>query len=486
MGLLRLPTSFGGLMGPLHRRVWAISVMVKIKQLGVSMVLALTGCVSLAPEYQRPPSPVAARFSSSQAASVEAPSHYQDHGWRQFFHETQVQRLIEQALRNNRDLRQAVLNVRLARTQLALQQAERYPQLDASAQANYRDPFAGGASSREYQLGGALGFELDLFGRLQSMSEQERQNFLASQQAQRAVQILVVANVAQAYFTQQLAYAQLRIAEETLQNYRQSYSLIEQQVRAGSNNLLALEQARGQIESTQATLARREGELAQANHAIQRLVGVYGDLPGDQEGLARGVEPLALPVPLPSTILLQRPDIMEAEHLLQAADANIGAARAAFFPSISLSGGVNSSGSDLAGLFSAAGGMWSFVPKVTLPIFNGGRNRANLQLAELRQQQSIVNYENKIQAAFKEVDDALSTRDSLADQLMAQQRYLDALQATLQRARGLYAHGALSYLEVLDAERALFTTRQTLLDLRYAQQANEITLFAALGGGWQA
>ncbi|SPW34752.1 Cation efflux system protein CusC precursor [Edwardsiella tarda] len=213
---------------------------------------------------------------------------------------------------------------------------------------------------------------------------------------------------------------------------------------------------------------------------------MYGALPGDQGGLARGVEPLALPVPLPSTILLQRPDIMEAEHLLQAADANIGAARAAFFPSISLSGGVNSSGSDLAGLFSAAGGMWSFVPQVTLPIFNGGRNRANLQLAELRQQQSIVNYENKIQAAFKEVDDALSTRDSLADQLMAQQRYLDALQATLQRARGLYAHGALSYLEVLDAERALFTTQQTLLDLRYAQQANEITLFAALGGGWQA
>lgn len=130
--------------------------------------------------------------------------------------------------------------------------------------------------------------------------------------------------------------------------------------------------------------------------------------------------------------------------------------------------------------------MWSFVPKVTLPIFNGGRNRANLQLAELRQQQSVVNYENKIQAAFKEVDDALSARRSLADQLTAQQRYLDAIQATLVRARGLYAHGALSYLEVLDAERALFTTQQTLLDLRYSQQANEITLFAALGGGWQA
>ncbi|WP_395755716.1 Cu(I)/Ag(I) efflux RND transporter outer membrane protein [Edwardsiella ictaluri] len=460
--------------------------MVKIKQLSVSMVLTLTGCVSLAPEYQRPALPVGAQFSSAAAAGDTASTYDRDQGWRQFFRDAQARSLIDEALRNNRDLQQAVLNVRLARAQLALQQADRYPQLDATSQANYRAPLQGGASNREYQLGGALGFDLDLFGRLQSMSAREQQNFLASQQAQRAVHILLVSNVAQAYFTQQLAYAQRRIAQETLQNYRQSYSLIEQQVRAGSNNLLALEQARGQLDTTQATLARREGEVAQANHAIQRLVGVYGGTPRDLRGLESPVGPVALPVPLPSTILLQRPDIMEAEHLLQAADADIGAARAAFFPSISLSGGLNSSGSDLAGLFSAAGGMWSFVPKVTLPIFNGGRNRANLQLAELRQQQSVVNYENKIQAAFKEVDDALSARRSLADQLTAQQRYLDAIQAALVRARGLYAHGALSYLEVLDAERALFTTQQTLLDLRYSQQANEITLFAALGGGWQA
>ncbi|AOV96899.1 hypothetical protein A9798_07970 [Edwardsiella hoshinae] len=460
--------------------------MVKIQQISVSLVLVLTGCVSLAPEYRRPASPVSAHFSAPPSASAAAPATYQEQGWRHFFHDAQLKQLIDEALRNNRDLQQAVINVGLARTQLALQEAARYPQLDATSQANYRAPLQGGASRREYQLGGALGFELDLFGRLQSMSERERHNLLASQQAQRALHILLVANVAQAYFTQQLAYAQLRIAQETLQNYRQSYSLIEQQVRVGSNNLLALAQARGQIDSTQAALARREGELAQANHAIQRLVGVYGRAPGDQRGLLSPLGPVALPLPLPSTILLQRPDIMEAEHLLQAADANIGAARAAFFPAISLSGGLNGSGSDLAGLFSAAGGVWSFVPQVTLPIFNAGRNRANLQLAELRQQQAIVNYENKIQAAFKEVDDALSTRQSLAEQLAAQQRYLAALEATLQRARGLYAHGALSYIEVLDAERALFTTQQTLLDLRYAQQANEITLFAALGGGWQA
>lgn len=227
--------------------------MVKIKQLSVSMVLTLTGCVSLAPEYQRPALPVGAQFSSAAAAGDTASTYDRDQGWRQFFRDAQARSLIDEALLNNRDLQQAVLNVRLARAQLALQQADRYPQLDATSQANYRAPLQGGASNREYQLGGALGFDLDLFGRLQSMSAREQQNFLASQQAQRAVHILLVSNVAQAYFTQQLAYAQRRIAQETLQNYRQSYSLIEQQVRAGSNNLLALEQARGQLDTTQAS-----------------------------------------------------------------------------------------------------------------------------------------------------------------------------------------------------------------------------------------
>ena len=175
---------------------------------------------------------------------------------------------------------------------------------------------------------------------------------------------------------------------------------------------------------------------------------------------------------------------MEAEHGLLAANANIGAARAAFFPSITLTSSVSSSSSDLSNLFNASSGMWNFVPKIELPIFNAGRNQSNLDLAEIRQQQSVVNYEQKIQNAFKEVADALVLRQSIADQISGQQRYLDSLQITLQRARALYQNGAVSYIEVLDAERSLFATRQSLLDLNYAQQVNEIKLFAALGGGW--
>ena len=248
--------------------------------------------------------------------------------------------------------------------------------------------------------------------------------------------------------------------------------------------MLALEQARGVIESTRSDIAKRQGELAQANNALQLLLGTYGKLPDDRVRSRGDIKPVTLPPALPSQILLQRPDIMEAEHGLLAANANIGAARAAFFPSITLTSSVSSSSGDLSSLFNAASGMWNFVPKIDIPIFNAGRNQSNLDLAEIRQQQSVVNYEQKIQNAFKEVADALVLRQSLADQITGQQRYLDSLQITLQRARALYQHGAVSYIEVLDAERSLFTTQQSLLDLNYAQQVNEIKLFAALGGGW--
>ncbi|MDJ2739253.1 Cu(+)/Ag(+) efflux RND transporter outer membrane channel SilC, partial [Salmonella enterica] len=204
-----------------------------------------------------------------------------------------------------------------------------------------------------------------------------------------------------------------------------------------------------------------------------------------EKGMKGGeIAPVKLPPNMSSQILLQRPDIMEAEYQLKAADANIGAARAAFFPSITLTSGLSASSTELSSLFTSGSGMWNFIPKIEIPIFNAGRNKANLKLAEIRQQQSVVNYEQKIQSAFKDVSDTLALRDSLSQQLESQQRYLDSLQITLQRARGLYASGAVSYIEVLDAERSLFATQQTILDLTYSRQVNEINLFTALGGGW--
>lgn len=458
--------------------------MSKFKLLTLSAVFVLAGC-SLAPDYQRPTLPVPQQFSLSQNAPVSAPVGYQDTGWRSFFVDSQVKALIGEALVNNRDLRMAVLKVQEARAQYGVTDADRYPQLTAGSSGTYSGKLKGDSSTdRELEAGLNLSFDLDFFGRLKNMSEAERQNFFASEEARRAVHISLISNVSQSYFNQRLAYAQLQIAEETLQNYQRSYAFVEKQLLTGSTNVLALEQARGVIESTRSEIAKRKGELAQANNALQLLLGTYGKLPNDQMRSSGDIKPVTLPPSLSSQILLQRPDILEAEHGLMAANANIGAARAAFFPSITLTSSVSSSSSDLSSLFNATSGMWNFVPKIDIPIFNAGRNQSNLDLAEIRQQQSVVNYEQKIQNAFKEVADALVLRQSIADQISGQQRYLTSLQITLQRARALYQNGAVSYIEVLDAERSLFATQQSLLDLNYAQQVNEIKLFAALGGGW--
>ncbi|MFQ3392077.1 efflux transporter outer membrane subunit [Enterobacter mori] len=459
--------------------------MFTLKRLSISTIFLLAGCVSLAPEYQRPAAPVPQQFSLSRNGLMPAAQNYQDSGWRNFFADPHVTRLIAEALSNNRDLRMAALKVEEAQAQFNVTDADRYPQLNASSGITYSGGLKSDKpTSQEYDAGLELSYELDFFGKLRNMSEADRQNFFASEEARRAVHILLVSSVSQSYFSQQLAYKQLRIARETLKNYQQSYAFVEQQLVTGSTNVLALEQARGQIESTRAEIAKREGELAQANNALQLVLGTYRAFPAENGASDSALTPVKLPPNLSSDILLQRPDIMGAEYQLKAADANIGAARAAFFPSISLTSGLSTSSTALSSLFTPASGMWNFIPKIDIPIFNAGRNNANLKLAEIRQQQSVVNYEQKIQAAFKDVADALALRDSINNQIDAQQRYLDSLQITLQRARGLYASGAVSYIEVLDAERSLFATQQTLLDLINSRQVNEINLYTALGGGW--
>lgn len=305
--------------------------MFLLKRLSISTVFILAGCVSLAPEYPRPASPVPQQFSLSRNGLTPAAAGYQDTGWRNFFVDPQIAGLITEALKNNRDIKMAALKIEEARAQFNVTKADRYPQLNGSAGITYSGGLKSDKpTSRQYDAGLALSYELDFFGKLKNLSEADRQNYFASEEARRAVHILLVSNVSQSYFNQQLAYKQLRIARETLKNYRQSYAFVEHQLATGSTNVLALEQARGQTESTQAEIAKREGELAQANNALQLLLGTYRGLPGDSGMSARDIAPVKLPPHLSSAILLQRPDIMEAEHQLNAADANIGAARAAF------------------------------------------------------------------------------------------------------------------------------------------------------------
>lgn len=496
-----------------------------IKTIFISSVLILTACTSFEPHYQRPALPVPQQFSLGANALVESTDEF-NIGWKTFFTTAQLKQLIATALQNNRDLQTATLKVSEAAELYNITNADRYPQLNASSDVNY----SGGMTSQsktthKYNIGMNLGYELDFFGKLKNMSEADRQNFFSSQQSQRTVHILVVSQVAQSYLNTILARRQKDISQQSLQNYQRSFQFIEQRIQVGKSSLLDLEQARGLIEVAKNDIAKRQGELTRANNALHILTGKYS-LPesgfyessladftvnsadnhigvDNRAGTNNGIgtdnsvgmdssigmdSSVGIFVPLPenlsSNILLQRPDISAAEHQLLAANANIGVARAAFFPSVSLTGSLSSGNTDISSLFDAVSGMWSFIPKVELPIFNGGRNKANLSLAEIRQQLSVVNYEQKIQNAFKEVADALSLRESLSRQISAQERYLNSLKITSQRANALYVSGAVSYLDVLDAERTLFSTRQDLLDSQYALQVNEINLFTALGGGW--
>ena len=460
--------------------------MFKIKILILSLLLALAGCTSLAPDYQRPKLPVPQHFSVNDTKDNKQPptAGLQNTGWRAFFSDPQLKSFINESLQYNRDLQLATLKVAEARAQYNVTNASRYPQLDGISDATYRGGLNSGLeTTNQYSAGVELNFDLDLFGRLKNMSEADRQNYFSSQQAQRAVHILLVSNVSQSYFNQKRAYQQLMIVKKTLKNYQRSFSLIEHKTQTGRTTLLALEQARGLVETTKSEVAKREWELAQANHALQLLLGKYTKLPDNSVQLSNHLNTVKLPSNLSSEILLQRPDILEIEHTLLAANANIGAARAAFFPSISLTGNLTNSSTDLSSLFNTSNGVWSFVPKIEIPIFNYGKNKANLSLAEIRQNQSIAIYEKRIQNAFKEIADSLSLKNSIQEQIEAQKRYLKSLQITSIRASALFNNGALGYIEVLDAERSLLSTQQLITDLLYSQQVNEINLFAALGGG---
>ena len=457
-----------------------------LKYISLSTFFVLTGCVSLAPDYQRPDLPVPQQFSRAQNGLVSA-GDYSVPGWRQFFANPAATALIEQTLRTNADLKMAILNVREAREKYGVTRADQLPQVNGNLSATSQGGFTGEKRTEDsYETGFSLSFEPDFWGRLQNLSDADQQNFLATQEAQRTAQILLISTTLQSYYQYHLATEQLAISRESLSYYVQSYRFIERRLVTGNSNVLALEQARGQTESAQADIAAREGELKQAANVLQRISGDYRPLlPADPADVLVSPE-VNLPANIRSDILLQRPDIAEAEHLLLAANANIGAARAAFFPSVSLTGDISGSSSNLASVLDAATGIWRFIPKITIPLFNGGRNKANLALAEIRREKAVVIYEQRIQNAFKEVADALVLRDSLAQQIAAQTRYAASLDITLQRAQFLFARGQISYLDVLDAQRALLTTRQTLATLKYNQKINEITLFAALGGGWKA
>lgn len=455
------------------------------------LVLALSAC-SLTPPLVKPQAPVPTVFPDAAAPEV-ATGHAADLGWRAMFGDPRLQHLIALALEHNRDLRLAALNVEAVQAQFRIQRAARLPGVGVEASATRERTVAttvGGTASPsavQEQLSVGLGlsaFEIDLFGRVRALSDAAFARYLASEQGHRATQIALVGAVADAYFAERLAQEQRQLAEHTLADWRQSMALAHLLRQADQSSGLDVAQAEGQVATAEADLEARQRAQARARNALALLVGT--ELPTELPApLALDAQPLLtrLPAGLPSDLLARRPDILQAEQALVAANADIGAARAAFFPRLSLTASLGYASPSLGGLFDADQRTWRFAPQITQPLFQGGHLRAELRLAEVRKSAAIAEYERAIQTAFREVADGLAGSATFGRQRDAQYRAVASAERRAELSSLRYRAGLEGRLELLDAQRQLYAARQTLLDLRRDEISNMVALYKALGGG---
>lgn len=465
----------------------------KLRKLSPGLILLLAGllggCATLAPVYTRPAAPVDSTWPTTITTS--GPQGVAGIGWRDFFVDTRLQQLVDLALGNNRDLRATALAIVKARAQYRIQQAELFPAVSADAGTTARrtpgDLSGNGqaVTSRSHSVDlGFSNWEIDLFGRVQSLRDQALESYLASEETLRSIRISLVAEVANAYLTLSADEALLALARETLSSQQASYSLTRKRVELGVGTELELRQIETSVETARRDVAAYTAQVGTDRNALALLVGTtLPDALLPPAGLESITALRDIPVGLPSSVLQQRPDVLAAERQLRAANANIGAARAAFFPSISLTATAGTASSSLGGLFAAGSGAWTFIPQVSLPIFNAGANRANLQAAEADRDIYLARYEKAIQGAFREVADALAQRATLDARLDAQQKLVDATAASYRLSEARYQKGVDSYLSALDAQRSLYAARQNLVSLKLSAASNAVTLYKVLGGG---
>ena len=460
----------------------------------LSLALAaftLGGC-SLIPDYQQPPTSVAAQWPQGPAYGPNAMAEQaaSEQGWRQFFRDPALQQLIQTALQNNLDLRVAALNIDAYRAQYRIQRAELLPAVSADGSGS-RQRLPGELSSTgspqiSSQYSATLGvsaYELDLFGRVRSLSEQALETYLSSEEARRATQISLVADVANAYLTWQADKELLKLTQDTLAAYEQSFKLTSRSNEVGVASALDLSQARTSVENARVALARYTRQVAQDENSLTLLLGT--GLPANIASKPLSDDLLSeVPAGLPSDLLQRRPDIVQAEYNLKAANANIGAARAAFFPSISLTANAGTLSPDLGGLFKGGSGTWSFAPQINIPIFNAGSLRASLDYSKIQKEINVANYEKAIQTGFQEVSNGLAARETYKEQLEAQRGFVAANRDYYNLAERRYRIGVDSNLTFLDAQRQLFSAEQSLITDRLAQLTSEVNLYKALGGGW--
>jgi len=453
----------------------------------ITASLALTACFSLAPAYRAPTAPIAEQYP---ADGQSVPGVVETLDWRDVFVAPELQALIERAWQNNRDLRAAVLRVDEARALRGVQRAERFPTIDATISGN-RSRTPGDVSvvgfsyiTSAYQATvGVSAWELDFWGRVRSLDIAALETYLATEAARRAALVSLAAQVADAWLVQRELDQRIELARQAVATREKSFQISRRRTELGASSKLELTQSETLLRQAQELVAQLEQSRASNSHELTLLVGTPIELPV-QTGVFDASDPVHnLRVGLPSDLLTQRPDIVEAEHQLKGAYANIGAARAAFFPSISLIGEYGVASADLDGLFASGSRSWLFIPTISLPIFNGGRLRSNLNLAQVRRNLAVSNYELTVQTAFRDVADALSTQRWLLDQVGIQRQALAAQRERARLAQLRYENGASAYLEVLDAERELLSAEQSLVQLQRALQSSRVGLFAAVGGG---
>ncbi len=467
------------------RGAWRAS---KFATLGAALLLA--GCASLAPPHERPVAPVAPAYPGSSAEPAPAGAQAADIAWQEFFADPRLQRLIELSLRNNRDLRIAVLSIEQARALYGIQRADRLPTVNAAANATRQPLGAGGDVSSLYTAGLAVtAFELDLFGRVRNLSEAALARYFATEEARKATQISLISAVANLHLALLADDALLELTRRTLETRLESLRLTQLRFEGGVVSELDFRQAQSLVESARATLAQQQRQRALDENALVLVVGqpLPADLPAADglAGLAAASLGPELPAGLPSALLVNRPDIRQAEELLRAANANIGAARAAFFPRITLTGSAGVASDKLSGLFNNGVAAWSFIPQIVLPIFDYGRNRTGLEVAQVDRDIAVAQYERTVQIAFREVADALAGRATLGEQVRALEAQSQAERRRFELSDLRYRAGAASYLDLLDAQRSLFAAQQAALQTRLVQLQNQVTLYSVLGGGWQ-
>jgi outer membrane protein, multidrug efflux system len=441
----------------------------------------LAGC-NLAPKYARPASPVAGQYPGVTRASE---SHSAALAWKTVISEDRLKRLIEIALVNNRDLRVAALKVEQSRAEYRIARSAIFP--NAAGNASYTRAHAAGMTGDTWSASlGSTAYEVDLWGRVRSLNHQALEKYLATEEARRSAQITLIAEVASQYFQAREAGEQILLARRTLSTVEESRKLNQASSDIGEINEQDLRTAEAQVETAKLNLLTYERALTTAENALVLLIGqgLPSDLPAPQPFNSPHLV-ADVPADLPAELAQRRPDILEAEHTLKAANANIGAARAAFFPSIKLTGSLGTTSSQLYQLFGAGTGVWSFSPQISIPIFTGGQNRADLDSAKLGARIEIATYEKAIQTAFREVADALVDTTSYASQIEARQRLIVAQQARFDLATLRYRAGDDSYLNVLSAQQDLYSAQQGLIQAQANRIVSQIALYKALGGGWK-